>query len=126
MTSSKPENEQRKAQRARLHFSLDCSIRFDQPQGLDCIVEDISAGGLRINLGNAGGRPALAAGDAVVGSVESLNPALQMNFRGRVMWVREVRDAEGAIFQAGIAFDPGVVLSELIASLQASGQGAQS
>lgn len=118
MNAQEPQNEKRKFQRAKLHFSLDYNVRFDEPKELECTVEDLSAGGLRINLGNAVTGSALAAGDAIVGAIESDNPALQMNFRGRVMWIREAKDVDGATLQAGISFDPDVLLSELVVALQ--------
>lgn len=85
------------------------------------MVEDISAGGLRIHLINTTNAPPLRVGDSVTGAIESLNPALQMSFRGKVLWVREIQDPAGAALHAGIAFDPDVVLAELILALQPNG-----
>ena len=116
-----PESEQRRFQRAKVHFSLDCSIRIDQPTGVESVVEDISAGGLRIHLINTTNAPPLRVGDSLTGAIESLNPALQMSFRGKVLWVREIQDPAGAAFHAGISFDPDVVLAELILALQPTG-----
>lgn len=89
------------------------------------MVEDISAGGLRIQMAGEAHADVFTMNSPVRGEILSDNPALQMQFAGKIAW-RSAEKAQGSeILKLGIAFDEGVVLSEMLQSLKpARGAGS--
>jgi hypothetical protein len=122
---SHKDNEKRRHPRARVSLLADCSARLSEPRILEALIEDISAGGLRILIyGNEAGE-VLRVDAPVRGEIISDNPALQMPFSGKIMWRREGNAGAEKGLQVGIAFDENVVLSEVLQSLRQGHGGAK-
>lgn len=119
-------NDKRRYQRARVSLFADCSAQLEQPLRAEALVEDISAGGLRIQISAKVDRDAFGMHMPVRGEILSDNPALQMPFAGKIVW-RSAEQADGnPILRLGIAFDAAVVLSEMLQSLKAPQTGVGS
>lgn len=65
----------------------------------------------------ASGVPVPANGAHVRGEIVSDNPALQMYFTGKIVWLAETHEDGQRLLHIGIAFSPDVVLSEVLCSL---------
>lgn len=110
-------NEKRRYMRARVSLFADCSAELTEPRQTEALIEDISAGGLRIQINDTAGNAALALNKPVRGEILSENPAMQMQFMGKIMWLSELTIDGLAVLRVGIAFDESVVLSEMLQSL---------
>lgn len=117
--------DKRKAPRARVSFFLDCNVRLDQPAVPEAVIEDISWGGIRLNFQNGTATAGLKTGDKVVGEIESENPALQMVFTGKIMWVGDFLSGGDGRRRVGISFDDGVIYSEVLHSLRPQGKAGE-
>lgn len=111
-------DEKRRHPRARVSLFADCSAKIDRPTAAEGVIEDVSMGGLRIEIPGLADSAAFPMHSRVGGEIASDNPAMQMPFSGEIVW-RQQSAAEGqASLRLGIAFDPEVVLSEVLQSLQ--------
>lgn len=110
--------DKRKAPRARVSFFLDCNVRLDDPAIAEAIIEDLSWGGMRLNFPETPATAAIKSGDKVAGEIESENPALQMPFTGKIVWVAAFLRGGDGRQRVGVRFDDGVVYSEMLYSLR--------
>ena len=110
--------DKRKAPRAKVSFFLDCNVRLDQPSVPEAVIEDLSWGGIRLNFHKDAVTAGLKTGDRVMGEIESENPALQMVFTGKVMWVADFLTGGDGRRRVGISLDEEVVYSEVLHSLR--------
>lgn len=118
-------NEKRRHQRARVSLLTDCSAQLAEPQIVDALIEDVSRGGLRIHIVDKTPGEVFAMHATVRGEILSDNPAMQMQFSGKIVW-RSAEVVDGIkILRLGIAFDAGVVLSEVLQSLKPLRTGAE-
>ncbi len=113
--------EKRKNPRAKVSRLLDCSARFDKPIVNGAVIEDLSWGGMRVNFTKTASTSYLQAGDAVLGHIESANPALQRSFVGKIRWIENYDERGENRQRAGLKFDAGVVSTEILFSLRDAG-----
>ncbi len=114
----KAPNDKRRYLRARVSLLADCSAQLAEPRRTEALIEDVSAGGLRIQLTDSSVAAAFAMNTPVRGEILSENPAMQMQFSGKIAWLSELTIDSSTVLRVGIAFDDNVVLSEMLQSLQ--------
>ncbi len=118
MPESPQSQEKRKHPRAKVNLFADLSARLDTPSAAQGLIEDVSVGGLRIEIPAFEDAAAFSPQIHVAGEIVSDNPAMQMSFSGKIVW-REMVTTEGRpSLRIGIVFDPEVVLSEVLQSLK--------
>ena len=114
----KAPNDKRRYLRARVSLLADCSAQLAEPRRTEALIEDVSAGGLRIQLTDSSVAAAFAMNTPVRGEILSENSAMQMQFSGKIAWLSELTIDSSTVLRVGIAFDDNVVLSEMLQSLQ--------
>lgn len=118
MAGNPQSHEKRKHVRARVSLFADCSAKINKPANAEGIIEDISMGGLRIEIPGLNDAAAFPMNSQVAGEIASDNPAMQMPFSGEIVWRQQSPADQQPSLRLGIAFEPEVVLSEVIQSLQ--------
>ncbi|MFO1479792.1 MAG: PilZ domain-containing protein [Turneriella sp.] len=125
MPQNPASHEKRRHPRARVSLFADCSARLEKPTAAEGIIEDVSMGGLRMEIPGSEDPGAFVMHSRVAGEIASDNPAMQMAFSGEVVWRQQSMADQQPSLRLGIAFDPEVVLSEVLQSLQPQRQGGQ-
>lgn len=118
--------DKRKSPRVRVSFFLNCNVRLDQPAVAEAVIEDLSWGGMRLSFHETPATAAIKIGDKVAGEIESVNPALQMVFKGKIMWVGTFLKGGDGRRRVGVSFDEGVVYSEVLYSLRPQQKAGES